>query len=400
MRILIICQHFYPEQFRINDIALDLLKKGNSVTVLTGLPNYPSGVIQKDYRFFRKRKETYNGIKIIRCGIVGRGNSTLKMGLNYVSFLITSCMKALFLNQEFDIVYCFQLSPISMAHAGIIVKKRQKIPFIIHCLDQWPISLTAGGIKKNSLIYKIALKYSKYIYNGADKITISSKSFERYFNEVLKIKKSINYWPSYAEDVYCIESTTNNDKIDLVFAGNIGPAQSVETIIECANYLKKQKNIIFHIIGDGLNKKKCMKLAKSYNLSNVVFYGFYNVEQMEKFYELADAFVITMDDNEIVNNTLPAKIQSYMLAKKPIFGAASGEVNDIIKEAKCGVCCNSLDAEGMSKLILEEIKMINKWKKYGINGFNYYKKHFEKEKLMNELEKILEDEITLYGDGK
>lgn len=389
MKILVVCQHFYPENFRVNDICYELVKRGNDVTVLTGLPNYPKGKILKDYKFFKNRNQVINGVKIKRCSLVGRGNSTLMMMINYMWFAIFASIKALFIKKDFDLVYVYQLSPITMTWPAIIVKKLKKIPLVIHVLDQWPVSITTGGIKKESFVYKLLTSWSKSTYNQADLITCSSKSFKNYFINELKLSKNKKfiYLPSYAESDYKNIKKTDNNIFDLVFAGNIGPAQSVETIVKAANILKDNKNIFFHIVGDGLNKNNCEQLANKYKLDNIKFYGYFDIKEMSKFYNLADAFLITMVDNEVVNSTLPAKVQSYMLAGKPIIGAISGEVKNVIEEADCGVCCNSLDYKSFANIILQasKDKNLNKWSN---NSFNYYKKNFEKEKCLDDLEKI------------
>lgn len=401
MKILVVCQHFYPENFRINDICFELVKKGNDVTVLTGLPNYPKGKVLKEYKWGKNRNQIINGVKIRRCSLVGRGNSTIKMMINYMWFAIFGSIKALLMKKDFDIVYVYQLSPITMAWPAIVVKKIKKIPLIIHVLDQWPISITTGGISKESLPYKILTRWSKNVYNSADLITCSSKSFKNYFINELKIskEKEFLYLPSYAESEYELPGSIENKVFDLVFAGNIGPAQSVETIVEAANILKKNKNIFFHIVGDGLSKKSCEELAQKHKLSNIKFYGYFSVDKMSKFYKIADAFLITMVDNEVVNSTLPAKVQSYMLAGKPIIGAINGEVKDVIKEADCGLCCNSLDFEELAKIILQASKSTS-LKKWGENAYNYYSKNFDKDKCISQLENVMKNEIKKAKNNK
>ena len=384
MKILVVDQHFYPEQFRINDICFELVKQGHDITILTGLPNYPKGKLFKGYRFFRKRKETYKGVKIKRTSIICRGKSVLRMGINYASFAINASIKAIFMKKDFDIVYVYQTSPVSMAWPAIVVAKMKHIPLVIHILDQWPISIASGGISKEGLLYKWMYKISKNTYKKADVLSISSKKFEKYIKEELKITDiPIIYNPSYAEDTYKDTKITNNKKFDLLFAGNIGPATSVDTIVEAANILKNNKDIMFHIVGDGLTKEECLKKANDYNLTNIKFYGFCTVEEVKKYYDLADAFLITMDDNEVVNNTLPAKLQSYMVAAKPIFGAVSGEAKETIIESKCGLVVSSKDYKGLAKLIEDNYK--KDLSKYGKNALKYYKEHFEKDKCLNDM---------------
>lgn len=393
MKLLIVSQHFYPEPFRINDIAFSLAKEGHHITVLTGLPNYPSGVIDKAYRWGKKHSEIIKQVHIIRTPIIARGKSLLRMGLNYLSFALIGSLKAYFLKDKFDAIFVFQTSPVSMILPGIVVKHKQKIPLHVYCLDQWPISVTTGPIKEASLVYKLLENISLYHYKKADHILVSSKSFVDYFENVLNLNKEqygLSYWPSYAEDVYGDIQSVDNDTFDLMFAGNVGPAQSVETIIEAAHLLKEVKNIQFHIIGDGLNLEKCKHLCTSYKLNNVIFYGHHPVEAMKSYYALADAFLITMVDNPVVNSTLPAKLQSYMRAAKPIIGAINGEVRIVVEEANCGWIGSALDAQQLSQNILNAYHNQTLGKQYGKNGLNYYHKHFDKEKQIHTLIQHLE----------
>jgi len=197
------------------------------------------------------------------------------------------------------------------------------------------------------------------------------------------------YWPSYAEDNYGDIQSVENDTFDLVFAGNIGPAQSVETIIEAAKLLRDHSAIRFHIVGDGLSRAGCEALAKSYELSNVVFYGYHPVSEMAEYYAIADAFLITMVNNDVVNQTLPAKLQSYMLAGKPILGAINGEVRNAVEEANCGLCCESMDSAGLAELILQAASQPENYRTWCVNARAYYEANFDKEKLLVELEEMM-----------
>lgn len=402
MKILIISQHFFPEQFRINDIAKSLMDSGHEVTVLTGLPNYPTGVIDQDYRCFKKRHETIEGIEIIRLPIFARGKKSMfRLALNYMSFAIYGSIRVLFIKRKFDVAYVFQVSPVTMILPAAVLKFKTKTPMLVHCLDQWPISVLTGPIKRDGIIYSGLIHLSRFLYRQADVIMTSSPSFVSYFEDELKItplSKKIIYWPSYAEDTYKESKHVENGIFDLVYAGNIGPALSVETIVKAAILLKEQKNIHFHIVGDGLSREDCEKLANEQLLNNITFHGFFKVEDMSRFYNLADAFLITMVDNEIVNHTIPAKLQSYMLAGKPIIGAIAGDVEKIIHEAKCGLTCPSEDGLGLSEIILDAYHRQNEFKIWGSNARDYYQSHFDKQNAMTKLQKILED-MTVGGSN-
>lgn len=341
MKILVICQCYYPEQFRINDICEELVKKENKVTVLTGLPNYPEGKVPKEYKFFKKRKETHNGVNIIRTFEIGRRKGSVFRILNYCSYMISASLKAIFLSRDYDCVYVYQLSPVTMAIPGIIYKKKNKKKLHLYCLDLWPASLTAGGIKKESYFYRLMKKVSRWIYKSADTISITSKKFEEYLEQELGIKnKKIIYLPQYAEKAYNDINVKDNfeKEVNFVFAGNIGEAQSVETIINAANEITDER-IKIHIVGSGSNLEECKELAKNMGLKNVIFYGKKTINEMKYFYEMADAMLITLKKDDVINMTLPGKIQSYMAASKPIIGAIDRRNKKDYKGSRVRVLC-------------------------------------------------------------
>ena len=401
MKILVVSQHFYPESFRINDICFSLAARGHDVTVLTGLPNYPEGRVFDGYRHGENRDQVVNGVRIIRCHLVGRGRNIIGFGINYAWFAISGILKARKIKDDFDLVYSYETSPISMVYPAITVKKRKNIPLIVNCLDQWPISVTAGPIPEKSLFYRFLYNMSVSIYSKADLITITSESFRSYFENVLKLpaeKYGLVYWPQYAEDTYQAIGRKDNGVYDLLFAGNIGPASNVEMIVETARLLQDDKKIFFHIVGDGMNRPQCEQLAASYGLDNIRFYGSHPVDEMPPYYELADALMITMVDNPVINYTLPGKMQSYLASGKPIAGSINGETQRVIKEAGCGICVPAEDAAGFAAAIRELASDPDDRLQRGANGRTYYQTHFDKNRLLDQLEDIFAKTIAEKGN--
>lgn len=392
MKILVVCQYYYPEPFRITDICETLAEKGHKVTVLTGLPNYPEGRVLDDYRYGKKRNETINGVNVIRALEIGRGKSYLKLFVNYLSFVVSASLKALFIKEAFDVVLVNQLSPVMMAVPAMLYKNKHKKKMVLYCLDLWPDSMAAGGIKETSVIYKLLLEISKRIYKSADLILVTSKMFKTYFKNTLGMPiDNIKHLPQYAEDLYVTRATQSKkieDTFNFVFAGNVGDMQSVETIIKAANELRNQFNITFHIVGDGSKLGYCKQLSNELQLNNVIFYGRRPVDEMPDFYRLADAMLITLKDNKTLSYTLPGKIQSYMAAGKPIIGAINGETNQVIGEAACGLCCPAEDYLGLANIVLQFCES-DKKEEMTQNAKKYYVKHYTKERFMVELEKVL-----------
>lgn len=383
MKILVVCQNYYPDPFRITDIAENLVRAGHDVFMLTGEPSYER---EKWISEGGKADEIRNGVKIHRTFTIGRKGGVLKRILNYYSFAISSKKYAKKFKEEFDVVFVNQLSPVMMANAGIAYAKRHKVPLVMYVMDLWPKSLTAGGIKENSLVYKHYKRVSKKIYSAADQLLVTSESFKEYFFKEFGFDRDkITYLPQYAEGVYSPEMCAKvpDGKIDLMFAGNIGVAQSVETILHAAAELKNEKNLFFHIVGDGVKLKDCMHLAKKFDLQNVKFYGRLPLKEMPSMYKKADAMLVT-GDKGVISYTLPGKIQGYMSAAKPIIGAIDGETPRVIEKANCGFCGAALNAEELKNNILKFIATEDK-KTLGDNGREFYKLNFRPEKFFLDL---------------
>ena len=386
MNILVICQNYYPEQFRITDICEELVKRGENVTVLTGLPNYPKGKIEKGYRWFRKRREVINGVNVIRTWEIGRRTGNLFRMLNYFSYAFSATIKTLFMTKKYDIVYVYQLSPILMAIPGIIYKKIHKKKLVLYCLDLWPDSLKAGGISEQSSIYKIFEKISNKIYNQSDEILVTSKSFIDNMKNKLKKDINITYLPQYAEEVLELKKKSeDSQELNLVFAGNIGKAQSVQTIIEAAENIEKiGANIKIHIVGNGSEYETCKKQAE--NVKNIEFYGSKPITEMQYFYDMADAMLVTLDSKSFSSSTLPGKVQACMKTGNPIIAAANGETQIIINEAKCGYCVEAENAQQLTDAIIKFNNLPREEKDIlSNNAIKYYNKNFSKKIFIDKL---------------
>ncbi len=392
MKILVVCQHYFPEPFRITDICEELVKRGNQVTVITGTPNYPEGVTYKGYEKGKKKREVINGVEVLRAYEIPRKKGILYRFLNYYSFAISSKKLAKRLKGDYDVIFANQLSPIMMVDGAIAYKKKHNTKLVMYVMDLWPASLKAGGVKESSLLYKYYKGVSKRRYQSADVLAVTSKSFIPYLKENFKISEDkFIYIPQYAESLFSVEACKKepNEYIDLMFAGNIGKAQSVESIIKSANEVKGDERIRFHIVGDGVSLENCKKLADSYALENLTFYGRRPVEEMPRFYKMADAMLVTLTSSEFSKFTLPGKVQSYMASGKPIIASIDGEGQEIIKEAKCGFVSNAEDYNALAEnikafslLSKEEIENLSK------NSYNYLKENFTKEKFIENLEDL------------
>jgi glycosyltransferase involved in cell wall biosynthesis len=392
MKILVVCQYYYPEQFRINDICEQLVQDGHSVTVLTGLPNYPSGKVPKEYKYARKRKETINGVKVLRCFEIGRKSGAVGMALNYISYMLSASVKALFLKKDFDIIFVYQLSPVFMALPGVILKKCAFRPLYLYCCDIWPESIKNYIADEKSIIYKIVGKFSTYLYSKCDVITDTSKPFIEYFNKTHSIHiNRISYNPQHAEDIYLdMDFSTEDEVTDFIFMGNIGIAQDIDCILDATEKIKEIPNFKVHFVGDGSYLETSKELVQQKGLADiVVFHGRHPLEKMPGFYRMADACLLTLKHDSLVGMTMPSKLQGYMAAGKTVIGAINGAAKEVIEESKCGVCVKASDSLALAEAMKDFIQNRDKYNDCGENGRDYFKKHFTKDIYMKKLEETL-----------
>lgn len=392
IKILVVCQHYFPEPMRITDICEELVKMGHEVDIITDVPNYPMGKIYNGYSLFKNKDIQRNGVNIKRCFTIPRKKGTIMRVLNYYSFSISSSIYARKIKKDYDVVFVNQLSPVMMANAGIKYKQKRNKKLVLYCLDLWPESLLIGGIKKNSIAYKFFHMVSKKIYQKSDRILISSRFFKDYMQKEFNIDDSkIELLPQYAESIFTPETCKKipDDKVNIVFAGNVGKAQSIDTIVNTAEKLKNVENLYFHIVGDGVKYQFLKDKINELNLDNVKVYGRKDISEMPAFYKMADAMLVTLSGGSFVSETLPGKVQTYMAAGKPIIGAANGETKIVIEEAKCGFCGSADNADELAENILEFINYENK-EELGMNSYKYYEQNYSKEKFLNKLVEELE----------
>lgn len=401
MKILVVTQYFWPENFKINDLIKALVERGHEVTVYTGLPNYPDGKFFKNYSIRGPYKEEINGIKIIRSPLIPRGNSKgFRLICNYLSFSFFSTLLApILVREKFDSIFIYQLSPVFSALPGIFLKFLKNAPVILWVNDLWPESLQATGVTQNKKILYVISLFVKFIYKYSDKIYITSNGFK---NKIVKLgisENKIKFWPQWAESFFINSDNQIENTVSLpngfivMFAGNIGTAQDFETILEAGSILKNNLNIHFVILGDGLMKNWAEnEVTKRQMQKNFHFLGKKPIESMPMYYSKASILLVTLKDTELYSITIPSKIQTYMASGKPILASLNGEGAEIIEKSKSGKVSKASDAIGlaeniliMSKLTAEELKAM------GESAKSFYKENFDREKLITELINDLEN---------
>ena len=393
MRILIFCQYYYPEQFLLNEIAPELVRRGHKVTVVTGRPNYPQGVVYDGYEKGKKSRETKDGVDIIRCQIVPRGHNKVQLLLNYFSYLRLANRASKKLDGQFDVVYLYQLTPILQAYPAIKYAKRNGVKLVCYCLDLAPLSgnKTAAFLKPMHDLYK---RFSRWAYLNCDFIAVTSKDFINYLHNMHSIPLDrMEYLPQHASEglLDADLSKTEDDGIkDFMFAGNIGVGARLEYVIKAIERLKEKGiRCRLNIVGDGTAKPKLEKMTKDLSLEDyVIFHGRVPMSEMGNIYKKADALVVTLRKEQI---TVPGKVQAYMATGKPILGSMNGSGKKMIEEAGCGFCANAEDEKGISDMFQDFIEHPEKYMACGENGRAFFRQNFIFSQHMDNLEKILKD---------
>lgn len=397
--ILVISQYFYPESFRINDIATEWVKQGYKVTVVTGIPNYPQGEYYEGYSKTERTNEEWNGMNVIRLPIEPRKTGAKNLIRNYLSFVILGRTWIKKTDVNADIVFTFEVSPMIQALVSVWYAKKNHIPHILYVTDLWPENVEIiTGIHNRFILGSIQMIVD-YIYKNSTRILTCSNSFVKAIRKRNITADKIEFWPQYAEDFYkpvdrVSESEIPNDGIlNLIFAGNIGYAQGLGILPTAAQKLKQDEIIIrFIIIGDGRYLPVLKQMTDRLQVRD--YFKFIDrkpAEEIPAYLAAADALLITLSRSEVFSITIPAKTQSCLACGRPVLVSADGEVQQIIRNANAGLASNAEDVEGFVKNIkFFSIMEKEKREELGINALKYSKEYFDKGKLLARMEEILQ----------
>ena len=398
MKILFVCQYFYPEVFRGNDIAFHWAEEGHEVHVVCGVPNYPKGKFFEGYGPFKRRHEVVNGVKVTRLPIVPRGNGKVTLMLNYFSYLVVAWVWMLFhaIGHKYDRVFVQQLSPVMMSAPGVLYKRLRKVSLYTWVLDLWPESLTAAGGISNKWVLGFFRHFVKSEYQHSDKILISSRSFEKSILEYGDYKDKIVYYPQWSDGaggalIAPKDAPFIPDGFKLMFAGAVGEAHGFECTLQAALLTKEYKDIKWIIVGDGRRLDWVRGFVKDHELEGTVFtLGRYPSVTMSWFFAQSDVMLVTLSDDPLFRLYAPAKISSYMAAGKPIVAVLNGEGAEVIRDADCGWTLAAGDAEGFARLAVELSQMDKSvLEEKGRNALRYYNVRYVKEDCLRRLDELM-----------
>ncbi len=410
MKILVLSQYFWPENFRINDLVLALVERGMEVDVLTGKPNYPEGKYYSGYGGFGCHQESWSGATIFRVPLIARGSGgAVRLLLNYLSFIVAGLVFAPWIlrRRKYDVIFVYGLSPILQAIPALLLGRMKQCPVIISIQDLWPESLSATGYIRNKYVISVVRSVVRFIYRHADLLLVQSRAFESPV-ATLAPGKQIEYYPTSVEAVFYALPSKDvpaipglEDGFSVVFAGNVGTAQAVETILEAATKLREYSDIHFVVVGVGSRWEWLRQQVETRKLTNLHLPGRYPVDTMPGLLAKADVLLVTLADNPIFAATVPSKVQAYMAVGKPILACLRGEGARLVVEAHAGLAVQAEDAGALADAVVQLFRMTPvEREEFGRNGRRYFEEHFDRDLLVDRLIGYFRSVLPSKGDDR
>lgn len=406
MRVLVVTQYFWPENFRVNDLVQGLCERGHQVTVLTGIPNYPGGRLFSGYGYFSPLREHYAGAEVIRVPLISRGGGgAIRLALNYFSFaLAASVLGPLRCRGKFDAIFVHEPSPITVGLPAVVMKKIKHAPIYFWVLDLWPESLAAAGSVRAPWLLRTVEGLVRWIYRHCDRLLMQSRGFFAHAEHLGVEPQRLRYFPNWAEKLYRPVEPGQDvpaicsalpDGFRVMFAGNVGVAQDFPTLLSAAEKLKCFPDVHWVIVGEGrMSAWVSLEIERRGLGKNVHLLGHHAPDVMPPLFAQADVMLVSLKRESIFELTVPAKLQAYLACGRPVIGALEGEGARIINEAKAGVACLPEDPEALVQAVLKLYQMTREERvAMGAAGRAYYEANFEREMLFDQLEQWLHEPV-------
>jgi glycosyltransferase involved in cell wall biosynthesis len=399
VRLLVISQYFWPEDFRINDLVAELVARKHEVTVLTGLPNYPEGFVSPAFLAAPQSFMSHAGACIVRVPMVPRGTARLGLILNYLSFAISGSLIGSWRlrRKEFDAILVFAPSPITVALPAVLLRRLKRAPLLLWVLDLWPETLDAVGAVRSSTVLRLVGKMVDFIYRHSDRILVQSRSFINSVNARAGDNARTRYFPGWAEAVFqeptqtvqvAPELAAYESTFNVVFAGSIGEAQDFPAILDAADHLRHREDIRWLIVGDGRAAHAVRAEIERRSLErSVKLLGRHPIERMPSFFKAASALLVSLRANAVFSLTIPGKIQPYLAAGVPLLGMLDGEGARVIEDSGAGFVCAAGDGRALA-LRVDQLSQLSPAERarMGERGKAYARLEFDRNVLIDRLD--------------
>lgn len=412
MRILLVTQYFWPETFRINDIADELMARGHDVTVLTGKPNYPQGFIDPAFAADPARFAHYGSAEVIRVPTFPRGQTSIRLVLNYLAFLIAGTIVGAWRlrGHRFDAIFAFQTSPVTQAIPGVVQRRLKSAPLLMWVLDAWPDTLAATGVVRSKAGLALAGAIVRWVYRRCDRILVQSRAFADNVRTYAGSLETMRYFPNWPEPTFAnpravVDAVERPEmarfagKFVIMFAGNIGTSQDFPAILDAADRLRGENAIRWVVLGDGRAAPMVRSEIAARGLEEQVhLLGSFPTADMPAFFRSADCLLVSLRDEPIFATTVPGKVQSYLAAGRPILAMLGGEGAKVVRESGAGIAVPSGDSAALAEAALTLAKSSTTERAaLGVAGRSYCDAQFSRDHVLDDLERWLR-EVTEQPD--
>lgn len=399
MRVLVVSQYFWPEVFRVNEIVSELSARGHEVTVLTGRPNYPGGSVFDEYAADPAAFGRYHGAEVIRLPLRPRGKGSLRLLLNYWSFVFWGCLLGPWKlrGRGFDAIFCFETSPITSALPAVLLRRIKRAPLLLWVLDLWPDTLAAVGMVRSERGLNAVGALVRFIYRRCDLILAQSRSFFPAIERWSGAPQKTRYFPQWAEAIFdgdlsavrpAPELAPHDGAFKIMFAGNIGDAQDFPALLDAAEATRHRPDVHWLIVGDGRQAEWVRSEIQRRGLQATVFmFGRHPIERMPEFFKGADALLVSLKAEPIFAMTIPGKVAAYLAASRPLLAMLDGEGAQVIAEAGAGLVAPAGDGSQLAKQALHLLAASAQEREaMGGRARDYCRQHFDRASLIDQLE--------------
>jgi colanic acid biosynthesis glycosyl transferase WcaI len=397
MRLLVVSQYYWPENFRINDLVAELVARGHAVTVLTGVPNYPQGTVLPQYRARPADFVQHAGAQVVRVPMLARGRGAVRLVLNYLSFALSASVFGPWKlrGRAFDAILAYEPSPITVGLPAAALRAIKRAPLAFWVLDLWPETLHAIGVVRSPRVLALVGRLVRFIYRRCDLILAQSRSFIPQIRRYADAGTPVEYFPNWAEALFtggdavrAPEVPLSSGSFDVMFAGNVGDAQDFPAILDAAERLRSHRHIRWLIVGDGrLSGWVSAEVARRGLQEQVLLLGRFPVDRMPSFFLHAGALLVSLRKEPIFAMTIPGKLQSYLAAGIPVLAMLDGEGADLVRSSACGLACPAGDSGALADAVLALAAMpAQERQAMGDNGRRASAREFDRAMLIDQIE--------------
>lgn len=397
MRILVVSQYFWPENFRVNELVAQLVRRGHTVTVLTGIPNYPEGRVFAEFARDPSRYSRYQGVDVVRVPMLPRGQGKLRLALNYLSFAISATVCGLFKlrRRAFDVIFVFEPSPVTVGIPAVALRRAKRAPIVFWVLDQWPETLAAVGVLKAPVLLRAVGWLVTWIYHRCDLVLAQSHALVPQVQRYCADPGKVRYFPNWADLGEFDGSAEPAPELDVapgvftvMYAGNLGEAQDLPAVIDSVRAMPQGLRVRWVFVGAGRMEAWLREAVARHDLAQqVLLLGRFPPERMPSFFRHADALLVSLRRDPVFSLTVPGKVQTYLAAGIPIAAMLDGEGARVVRESGAGLACAAGDSQGLADAVTALSRMApDQRREMGLRGRAYSAREFQRDVLIGRLE--------------